>query len=230
MDAQTFFETASKLLKRFSPPKEDAIIVEKQLASIGVIPGEDFHWSQLPASTRTALEVVPKTSLDLLSGLSKKTRNGWIVPNPRTGGPYGTNYLMRAAIAMSGLGANQAAEAVYFGSDEDANGEAYDGKYQYTLTFAAGELPPVKAFWSLTLYDEDHYLVPNEANKYAIGDRDELVFEEDGSLVLTIGATKAGSNWLPAPAGKFFQLILRCYWPTGGLLDATWSVPGVRRQ
>jgi len=234
MDAETFFSKAAQLLKESMPPADDAEMVANQLANIGIVPGQDFDWSALPATVRSQLETVPALGLQAIRDFENNQPrvNGWTSLGNSTGGPYGTDYLTRATIAMVGLGANQAAEAVYLSADQDASGAGLSGDEVYEVRFEAGQTPPVKAFWSLTLYDKDHYLVPNAAHKYAIGDRDELIYEEDGSLVLTISATapSGSANWLPAPAGAPFNLITRAYWPVGGLLDGSWQMPGVVRR
>jgi len=100
------------------------------------------------------------------------------------------------------------------------------------LRFAPGALPPVKAFWSLTIYNDKHFLVANPIGRYALGDRDPLRAEPDGTLDFFIQRDDPGpekrSNWLPAPA-EGFSLALRLYYPKPAVLDGTWRPPAVVR-
>src|SRR5208337_3029133 len=96
-------------------------------------------------------------------------------------GTYGTNYLVRAAVAALGLGANLRADAVYFNASVDTNGKRLDGSKTYHLTFKAGNTPPALGFWSVTLYDEKGYLVPNPLDRYAIKPGEGPIYESDGS-------------------------------------------------
>jgi hypothetical protein len=115
----------------------------------------------------------------------------------------------------------------------DGDGRRLDGELRYVLHFEASELPPVNASWSLTLYDADGALVDNPAGRYALGARDALRFGPDGSLDVYVQAEPPEgdrrANWLPAPAGRPFDLTLRLYWPKRAALDGTWQPPPVRR-
>ena len=113
--------------------------------------------------------------------------------------------------------------------------EAYEGVHSYTLRFAKGELPPVKGFWSLTMYDEHMFFVANPINRYSMSLRTNPKFEPDGSLVIYIQNENPGAdrqaNWLPAPKGKF-HLMLRLYWPDENqpsILDRSWVIPAVKK-
>jgi hypothetical protein len=125
------------------------------------------------------------------------------------------------------------APAIYPGVANDADGKAPSGANRYTMHFAKDALPPANAFWSLTMYDEDGYFVPNAVNRYAIGDRDALQFNQDGSLDLYVqrerpADARQAANWLPATAGSF-SLTMRLYWPKPAALDGTWTPPSLRR-
>jgi hypothetical protein len=145
-------------------------------------------------------------------------------------GSYGTSYRRRAAIAMGGLGANLPEDAVYPRSTTDVAGEPYDGENRYRIRFEKDQLPPVDAFWSITLYDSAGFQVPNALNRFAIGDRDPLHYGDDGSLEIYIEHESPGadqeSNWLPCPEGPF-NLVMRLYSPRYEVLDGKWSAPGV---
>ncbi len=147
-------------------------------------------------------------------------------------GTYGAAYLQRANIARIGIGANLVEDALYPMTFQDERGEPYDGGRSYRLHFAADALPPVKGFWSLTMYDAEMYLAETPIGRYAIGDRDELRLNEDGSLDILIQheppAEERRSNWLPAPSGRF-DMVLRLYWPRREALTGDWVPAAVTR-
>ena len=120
-------------------------------------------------------------------------------------GRYGADFLTRAVVAQSGWGANIPQEAMYVHSTTDGHGQPYSGAHDYVLHFPAGSLPPAKAFWSITLYGPDRFLVANPENRYAIGDRTPgLVTNADGSLDVYLQTTAPvghAANWIPTPAG-----------------------------
>jgi hypothetical protein len=152
--------------------------------------------------------------------------------NTDTMGVYGDYYLKRAIVSMVGLGANQAVDAIYPLSLVDADGNFYHGDHKYVQHFDKDEIPPVEAFWSVTMYDDQGFQCPNELNRFAIGDRDSLAFNEDGSLDLYYQNEDPGpdkvSNWLPAPAGSF-NLCMRLYAPKMKVLAGNWNPPAVKR-
>jgi hypothetical protein len=133
---------------------------------------------------------------------------------------------------MVGLGANQAVDAIYPLSLVDADGQPYNGASKYVLHFGKDEIPPVGAFWSMTMYDSEGFQCANEINRFAIGDRDALKFNADGSLDLYIQHENPGgdkmANWLPSPAGAW-NLCLRLYAPRPQALDGRWNPPAVKR-
>lgn len=144
-------------------------------------------------------------------------------------GRYGTDYLLRAAISKQGLGANVPEESVYSLAYVDREGDPLLGEHAYVVHFS--ELPPVDAFWSLTMYDSrTKLLVPNDQNRYAISDRSEVTYNDDGSLDVYVQQSKPenATNWLPAPDGKFY-LVLRMYMPKETILDGTYNYPEVTR-
>jgi hypothetical protein len=159
---------------------------------------------------------------------STNTVDGWTV-NLHIG-TYGHDALLRAVVAEIGWGANVPAEAVYAHSERDAAGASYSGARRYVLHFPRGGLPPVDAFWSVTMYGPDRFFIANPINRYAIGDRTAgLRYGTDGSLDIYIQrAVPAGheSNWLPAPAGRFI-LTMRLYLPKTSVLDGQYEYPKV---
>jgi hypothetical protein len=139
--------------------------------------------------------------------------------------------VTRAVVALHGLGANLRDDAVYYVTGLDRSGERLDGAHAYVLHFPADQDPPTDAFWSLTVYDKDGYLARTSTGRVAIGDRDPLVSNEDGSLdILVQHERPAGTvNWLPTPDGPF-NLTLRLYWPRASVLDGSWSPPALVRR
>ncbi len=161
----------------------------------------------------------------------KTLKNGWTYLTNL--GAYGTQYELRAYVAFMGLGANLPQDAIYPIAHIDSQGRSFDGQYQYVLHFDPDNLPPVNAFWSLTCYTADDFLVPNPLNRYALGDRDPLQYNSDGSLDLYIQSENPGSakeaNWLPCPKEGHFNLTLRLYWPKESVITGDWVPPAVQR-
>jgi hypothetical protein len=156
--------------------------------------------------------------------------NGWTVNY--TIGNFGKDYLLRAATAKTGLAANTAEESLYFTAQVDATGKPLSGANKYVLRFDADHLPPVDAFWSLTMYGLNRFLVANPLNRYAISDRTKgLQYNADGSLDIYIQhevPVGKESNWLPTPA-EGFSLMLRAYEPRAELLTGAYKVPPMKR-
>jgi hypothetical protein len=134
---------------------------------------------------------------------------------------------------MVGLGANLPQDAIYPNTRVDADGQVLNGSHRYVLHFKAGELPPVNAFWSLTAYGAHDFFIANPLQRYALGDRDPLVYNADGSLDIDVQAQPPSAdkahNWLPVQAGEPFLLNARLYWPKAAALDGSWGMPGVQR-
>lgn len=149
----------------------------------------------------------------------------------KNGAQFGTDYLTRTACAKSNIFVNRPIESKYFYQDFDSTRTKLSGANKYTITFAKGETPPVKGFWSLTLYDEHHFFASNELKRYSLGTKNKnLKYNADGSLTLYVQNSKPDSdkidNWLPAPKGTF-SLYVRCYWPEEKTLKDEWSPPAV---
>ena len=147
-------------------------------------------------------------------------------------GVWSDNILMRATVAMKGLGALAATETIYAQADFDADSEPLHGQHGYTLRFENGHMPPADAFWSVSLYGEDRYFAANPMGRYAIGDRTQsLQLSQDNSLTLQIQherPAEGDANWLPAPSGPFY-LILRMYHPREEMLKGRYALPPVQR-
>ena len=232
----TYFDYLATLLKTNPPKPEDAAILAR-MATIGIVPGKDFDGSALGALDRKAIEAVPKLAL-VKMGLhlkQQKRTNGWLYFTSGVGN-FGTDYLTRGMANLIGPGWNRPQDAIYPLSQEDTEGHEYDGsKHHYVMRFEKGALPPVEAFWSLTLYDGDFFFVPNAIDRYELSQRNTFVTNTDGSVEFYVQSESPGkdkeANWLPAPRGKF-QLVLRMYGPTQSpptIVDGTWTPPPVKR-
>jgi hypothetical protein len=234
MDAVEYFTLLARLLKVNPPYAADAPEVAR-FARIGLVPGQDFDASKLKADF---VKRVPQVAFDRIMAQLKvnksfKDENGWLF-DQRTG-IYGTDYLNRALVTAIGIGANRPQDAVYPTSLRESLLREYSGANKYVMRFDKGQLPPVEAFWSLTMYDAQFFFVENPINRYSISARQKLKANPDGSIDLLIQHESPGadleSNWLPAPAGKF-MLMLRMYWPSESdpsVLNGTWSVPPMKR-
>jgi len=233
MSAQTFFSRFNALMKGNPPAAADAEVMKK-FAAIGIAPGKKFSLEGFEPAAQSALEKgVQEAQKEIVAEAKKpqgKVVNGWSIQHNL--GKYGTNYLYRAGIAWVGLGANLPVDAIYPMTRVDGEGKPLTGKNKYVMHFTKDQIPPVKAFWSLTLYNDKQAFVENPLNRYAIGDRDKLKFNADGSLDLYIQHESPGndkeSNWLPAPKDSF-NLIMRLYWPKKPVLDGTWAPPPVKQ-
>ena len=233
LSAADYFKLLASLMKQNPPAAADGPIIAR-MAQIGIVPGQDFDLAKLDPGTAKALQGVPRTAFAKIAGHMKSAGtpvNGWTVP--KVVGVYGTDYLQRATIAAFGLGANRLQDAVYPTSDLDATGQPYDGRKHYVMHFNKGGLPPVNAFWSLTMYNAEFFFVDNPLNRYTLSERDKLKRNSDGSVDLYLQAENPGaaneSNWLPAPTGRFV-LMLRMYWPKENppsILDGSWEPPEV---
>jgi hypothetical protein len=156
--------------------------------------------------------------------------NGWY--SPVNNAQWGTDYLNRTGTAKSNMYDNKPNETKYIYRDFDSAGQQLHGKNNYSVTFAKGQEPPVKGFWSMTLYNEHHLFTPNALNRYSLGTKSKsfLKYNADGSLTLYFGAKSPGkdkeTNWVPAPDGKF-SLYIRAYWAEKAILDGSWMPPQV---
>lgn len=235
LEMAAYFKLLASLMKDNPPAKADAPMVEK-MAKIGIVPGQEFDITRMDPAIRRALQDVPKIAQEKIMGHftdAGTDKNGWVYTTEA--GSYGTNYLQRALVTAIGLGANLPQDAVYPTSQMDGDGKPYDGANKYIMHFPKGQTPPVKGFWSLTMYNGEYFFVDNPLNRYTLSPRNDLKFNEDGSLDLYIQKDSPGkeheSNWLPAPSGKFI-LMLRLYWPEENdpsIVNGTWTPPAVRQ-
>lgn len=232
MDAQAFFSRMASLLQANPPSADDAAMVEK-MQRMGIKAGEPFKTTVLEPSTARAVQEGATVALAMIAANARRSaadNSSWRMVGET--GVYGANYARRAVVAMFGLGANLPQDAVYPTARADATGRPFDGGSRYVLHFEKNQLPPIKAFWSLTMYNDKQAFVTNPIQRYAIGSRDRLRYNGDGSLDIYIQyerpAPNQVANWLPAPPDAF-NLMLRAYWPDEVMLDGKWTPPAVDR-
>ena len=232
MDGVTFFQRFTNLMKDNPPASIDKAIVEK-MKKIGIEPGKEIVLSDMSPEALAALSKAPKLGQEKIIAFVKNTgrkENEWQVSIKF--GTYGISYLQRAAVAVLGLGANLPEDAIYPLTTVDGDGNPLNGKNRYVLHFEKGEIPPVKGFWSLTMYNDQFFFYPNPLNRYTLSPRNPLQYNPDGSLDLYIQNTSPGndkdSNWLPCPKENFV-LMLRLYWPDESVLHNKWNPPPVKK-
>jgi hypothetical protein len=231
LSTATFFEHLFQLMVDNPPSAEDAPLLTR-LAHAGLQPGPGVQLSRLDELSFSIGRWLANQKIkNVLS--AKNTDGTWRTP-PLNLGQYRTDYNTRAVVAMVGLGANLPEDALYPNTASDEQGQPLNGKHKYQIHFAADQLPPVNAFWSLTAYGQDDFLVRNALNRFALGDRDPLHFNSDGSLDIWIQASAPQenhrlSNWLPVQNNEYFSLNARLYWPKATALNGTWQMPHVVR-
>jgi hypothetical protein len=224
---------------------EELPIVMKEVAPL---PGEEalYGWinavweaaAKDPATKEALVASFVAADKEIIAPLTqwkfngRSAGNGW--DSPVNNARWGTDYLNRTGTSKSNMFDNTPEETKYIYRDYDGQGQQLDGKNTYTVTFPKGQLPPVKGFWSLTLYDEHHFFHPNTLNRFSLGTKNkDLKYNKDGSLTLYFGAKSPGqdqeTNWVPAPAGMF-SLYIRAYWADTAILDGSWIPPNVEQQ
>lgn len=234
----TFFAELNFLLQ-FCPvvPSEEEL--RQRFSTLGIAAGQPFDPNALDSDMKQAVQDGIADAWDSLQGVQKEINTGKL----SAGDFFGTreylngNYLNRMAGAALGIYGNSKDEAMYPAYAVDAEGQPLDGsQHDYTLRFAAGQLPPVNAFWSVTMYTlPQSLLYANPLNRYLINSPmlPDLVKDADGGITLYIQHDSPGvdkeANWLPAPAGPF-QMAMRLYWPKPAALDGTWKAPPLERS
>ena len=236
LDIDAYFTRLAQLMKTNPPTAADAPLVAR-MAKIGLVPGQDYDPSKLSGFDKEAVKAVPKLALLKMVKLLKdqKTTNGWLYFTSGVG-TWSTDYPLRAMGNMLGPGWNRPQDAVYPLSQKDASGDDYNGAdNKYVMHFEKGQFPPVKAFWSITLYDPEFFFAPNSINRYELSQRNKFITNADGSIDMYLQAESPGkakeANWLPAPKGKFV-LVMRLYWPTTtppSIIDGSWTPPPAKR-
>lgn len=234
MPAKVFFAQAAELLKQNKPHQTDWSLIAR-LKSVGFEAGKSFDIDKLDPSAASELVRGAEAGLKLIKDKVKimgRPVNGWLM-NTDSMGVYGNYYLKRAIVAMVGLGANQPEDAIYPLNLADADGQPVQGENNYVLHFAADQLPPVNAFWSVTMYDADGFQVANSIDRFAISSWMPLKKNADGSLDIYIQHENPGSdkesNWLPAPRAGVLGITMRLYAPRQSVLNGDWLPPAIRK-
>jgi hypothetical protein len=233
MPGDKFFTYAAELLKVNRPHLTDEPIIAR-MKKIGIEPGKGFDIGKVSPAVRAALEAAPSSAQKVMQWKTPalaRVANHWSM-NTDTVGVYGNYYLKRAIIANAGLGANVPQDAIYPLNLGDQAGRPLDGVNKYTLHFDRGALPPVDAFWSVTLYDPEGYQVANPLNRFALSSWMPFKYDPDGSLTLYIQNENPGkdkeANWLPTPKAPF-NLTMRLYAPKSEALIGKWNPPPVTK-
>jgi hypothetical protein len=233
LSAPEFFALASELVTIHPPHPTDWNMLAR-LERIGFVVGERYDVAAQSAQIQASLEKASHGARrEMGQRLSTMVpfKNGWMTLLD-TMGVWGNFYLKRAMVAMTGLGANPPEESIYPSLQFDDHGETPNGKFRYRLHIASDALPPVRAFWSATVYDPTGFQVANELNRFALGDRDDLSYNSDGSLDLFFQheppAKEHVANWLPTPDGPF-TITMRLYLPEDNVFDGTWQPPPLER-
>ena len=219
------------------PPARDKATVDR-LKTVGVGVGLRPSTAGLPAPVleglaagvdAAAASLPTEARLPILT--EAKKNGGWFNPPPKVG-IFGIDYEMRARVALVGIGINTVDESTYPTALTDSAGELLSGANNYRLVFKRGKLPPVKGFWSVTMYDSNGYLVPNAAKLYAVGpDHPGMITRKDGSVVIVVQQRKPTEkevNWLPSPEAGF-RLNMRLYVPSKPILNGTWKPPEIEK-
>lgn len=233
-----YFGSVQALLAENPPPIADLAFF-KRVAALGLGPTGGFDPNKFSAAEGKAIEAGIAAARARLSAVDEvgRTAGGWVYPKPSLGN-FGQDYRFRAQVALTGLAALPPAEAMYM------RPTAPDGSYdlasatRWLLRFEANQLPPVDAFWSLTMYqvtaDGQYFFVDNSIDRYAIGDRTPGIKRgKDGSLDIWISRSDPGgertANWLPAPPTEKFGIMLRAYVPRPELLEGRYLLPPLVR-
>lgn len=234
MAADRYFAYGATLMGENPPHITDQPILA-QMKRIGIEPGKPFDLASLPADVQAAIQSAPADGQALMKWkvpTLARVANYWSL-NTDTMGVYGNYYLKRAIVSQLGLGANLPEDAIYPLNLADEAGQPLSGASNYTIHFDKGDLPPVDAFWSVTLYDSEGFQVANPLNRFAVSSWMPFVTNPDGSLDLFIGPDSPGSakeaNWLPGPKGPF-NLTMRLYAPKSDALTGRWVPPVVHRE
>jgi hypothetical protein len=227
-----FFNELNFIL-RFCPTDPSETELMARFAKIGVGAGKTFDANTFSPEMKTAIEQGMADAWVDLGNLQKKVESGEVpigdLPGSRAF--LKNNYLYRMGTAVLGIYGNSEQEAMYPLYGVDAEGKKLNGANNYTMHFASGQLPPVNAFWSLTMYElPASLLVANPLNRYLLNSPmlPQFVKDADGGLTLYFQNESPGTdkepNWLPAPKGPFL-VFMRLYWPKEAALDGTWKHP-----
>ena len=229
VDPATFFSELPGVMKQVPPmPGEEALY--KWIGSVLDAAAKD------PEVMKTLQAAAASADQELVAPLMRWRYNGQPAGNgwtsPANNAAFGTDYYHRAGAVLADPYDNRRNETMYFYTDTDSKTKQLDGKSSYTVTFPKGQLTPVKGFWSLTMYNPQHFFYPNALKRYALGTKNKsLQYNPDGSLTIYLGNKSPGkekeSNWLPAPLGDF-SIWIRAYWADDAVLAGNWKPPVIQ--
>lgn len=228
VNPETFFDELPTVMKSVPPlPGEEALY--EWIGSVLDAAAKDATIKKTLTETAVAAERELITPFLQWRYNGRSAGNGWT--SPVNNAEWGTDYVNRTATAKSNIFENLPTETKYIYTDDDSQGQQLRGQNSYPITFPKGQLPPVKGFWSMTLYNDVHFFNPNPLKRSSLGTKNKnLKYNADGSLTLYAGAKSPGrdkeNNWLPAPDGPF-SLYIRAYWPDKAILDGTWQPPQI---
>jgi len=235
MPTDAFFTYAAELLRKHPPHATDQPVLAL-LRRVGLAPGRPFDFDKLDHSAKQGMRRGVRAARDRMAaaaGHSLRATDGWL---QETGsiGVYGNDWLRRALAAQAQPGSGLPEDLTVLVLATDSDGALLDGAHRYTLHLDSGQLPDAGAFWSLTAYDGQGMPVPNPVNRLALGSRDPLRYNADGSLDLVFSNTAPApgeqSNWLPIPAAGPVGMLLRVYLPGPAVRDGLWTPPAMRRE
>jgi hypothetical protein len=226
VNPSNFFESLPKVLDLCPPLPGEAAIYALVRSVLAAADGNRTLRSALKEAAEDADERLVAPLLEFRNFGVPLPDNWTTVINSAE---FGTDYYTRTAVAKSNIFINRPRETRYFYQDLDANGARLNGLQRYTVTFR--QVPPVKGFWSITLYDKYHFFAPNKLDRFSLGTKSkQLRFEADGSLIINVQKEEPGadklSNWLPAPDDAF-SLYIRAYWPLPPIQEGRWTPPPV---
>jgi hypothetical protein len=224
----SFFDELKEVMDEVPPlPGEEALYAQFRALLTAAERDKAVRTTIDEAAAQTERDVV--TPLFRLENVGVEVKHHWT--RPFNNAAFGTDYLTRLAIAKSNIFTNAVNETVYLYQYKDMNGERLNGARAYTLTFGKDELPPVSGFWSLTMYNAQHFFEPNALKRYSLGTKNKtLTKSPDGSLTIYVQPNSPGpdkeSNWLPSPKGDF-AMTIRAYGPDERLIKGAWEPPPV---
>jgi len=214
-----------------APPLRGEEARYAQMRAMIAIAGKDS------ALNKAMVDEFKKTDAEVVAPLLQF--RAWGIPLPHhwstqnNGAAFGTDYFTRTAVAKSNILVNKPNETKYYYQDLDENGARLESRHAYTVTFAKGKLPPVNGFWSLSLYNSEHFFEDNAIHRFSVGTKNkDLKTAADGSLTIYVQPDPPAdpvqrANWLPAPRGSDLTLFIRAYWPQPAITSGAWTPPPV---
>jgi hypothetical protein len=230
LDANAFFGKLADAMRDNPPPADDSNAL-RELADIGVKPGEPIHFPEAAASVIAAgvADGIKRAQTPPVNAVSG---NGWSWASDGTG-KYRDDYALRAYATFAHPGAATCKDEVFPTALVDAKGKPLDGSNDYVMHFTRKTMPPARAYWTITAYTLDGALASGEVPHYSIDSHDRVRRNHDGSMDIYVSSKSPGrarhSNWLPAPSGPF-QLVMRVYAPQTQATDGSWAPPAIERR